>query len=70
MTQVAPCITIKRITAKLKLRYELEEVAAENLKASGMEDDIFYNFFNKNKFVGGEDISNYGMTNEGLKKQE
>ncbi len=76
MAELVPCLTTEKMAAKLKLQYELEEEAAKDLEAAGievkrekLENDVLYNFFN-GEFVEGKDGFNYYMTNGGPKEQE
>ncbi|MEO0394648.1 MAG: hypothetical protein AAF243_01525 [Cyanobacteria bacterium P01_A01_bin.137] len=76
MAEMVPCLTTEKMAAKLKLRCSLEEDAANDLAAAGLdvrreqlENDAFYNFFN-GEFVEGQDGENYYITNGGLRAQE
>lgn len=76
MAEMVPCLTTETRAAKLKLQYELETAAAQDLEAAGIEvirkklaDDVIYNFFN-GEFVEGKDGFNYYITNGGPKEQE
>lgn len=76
MAEMVPCLTTEKMAAKLKLQYELEEEAAKDLEAAGievkrekLENDVLYNFFN-GEFVEGKDGFNYYITNGGPKEQE
>jgi hypothetical protein len=76
MAELVPCMTTEQKAAKLKLQCSLEEDAAKDLRAAGLEvrrerleSDVFYNFFN-GEFVEGADGLNYYITNGGLKEQQ
>ena len=76
MAELVPCLTTEKMAAKLKLRCSLEDDAANDLVAAGLdvrretlENDVFYNFFN-GEFVEGNDGANYYITNGGPKEQE
>lgn len=76
MAEMVPCLTTKQMAAKLTLQSELEEAAAKDLKASGLEvrrekleNEIQYNFFN-GEFVEGKDGLNYYITNGGPEEQQ
>lgn len=76
MAEMVPCLTTEKMAAKLKLQYELEEQAAKDLEAAGievkrekLENEVLYNFFN-GEFVEGKDGFNYYITNGGPKEQE
>ncbi|MEL6334112.1 MAG: hypothetical protein AAFQ76_16145, partial [Cyanobacteria bacterium J06626_26] len=76
MAEMVPCLTTEKMAAKLKLRCSLEEDAATDLAAAGLdvrreqlENDAVYNFFN-GEFVEGRDGENYYITNGGPRAQE
>ncbi|MEM8612789.1 MAG: hypothetical protein AAGF93_12290 [Cyanobacteria bacterium P01_H01_bin.105] len=77
MAEMVPCVTTKKMAAKLQLRFSLEEDAVKDLESAGIEvrreklasDVLFYNFFN-GEFIEGEDGCSYYMTNGGPKAQE
>ncbi len=76
MAEIAPCLTTEKMAARLKLQYELEEEAAKDLEAAGLEvrrenleNNVLYNFFN-GEFVEGKDGCNYYITNGGPPEQE
>lgn len=77
MAELVPCDTTEQKAAKLKLQHSLEEDAAKDLQAAGLEvrrkalesEILLYNFFN-GEFVEGSDGLNYYITNGGLKEQE
>ncbi len=76
MAELVPCTTTEQKAAKLELQCSLEEDAAKDLHAAGLEvrrksleRDMFYNFFN-GEFVEAADGLIYYITNGGLKEQE
>ena len=76
MAEMVPCLTTEKMAAKLKLRCSLEDDAANDLAAAGLdvrrerlENDAFYNFFN-GEFVEGQDGENYYITNGGPRAEE
>jgi|GEM_PF-5047114 len=76
MAEMVPCLTTQKMAAKLKLQFGLEEVAAKDLQAAGMEvirkkleKEMIYNFFN-GEFVEGKDGLNYYITNGGPQEKE
>ncbi|WP_198016707.1 hypothetical protein [Rubidibacter lacunae] len=76
MAELVPCLTTETMAAKLKLQYELEEEAAKDLKAAGieikrknLESGRVYNFFN-GEFVESKNGFKYFITNGGPKEQE
>lgn len=76
MAETIPCLTTKATAAKLRLQHELEEDAARDLQAAGinvirekLEESATFNFFN-GEFVTGKNGLNYYITNGGPPEQE
>ncbi|MBE9101202.1 hypothetical protein IQ267_17325 [filamentous cyanobacterium LEGE 07170] len=76
MVEAVPCLTTKAAAAKLRLQHELEEDAAKDLQAAGinvirkkLEESATFNFFN-GEFVTGKNGLNYYITNGGPPEQE